>query len=91
MTSFLENDLVGAISRADETAIHSFREIGQFLECYAPRGAHGHSGCVLNWQSISTESRTRALRRDTGDAFNAIIDDSGLDIGAEISLERVGA
>ena len=41
LTSFLSNDLMGALGRADSTNINQFKEIGMFLYNYAPGSCFG--------------------------------------------------
>jgi len=50
LTSFLENDLIGAVTRADETSFGRLRELCQFIESYAPRDCHGSFKIVRAWQ-----------------------------------------
>ncbi len=50
LTSFLENDLLGAVGRADETSEARLRELCQFIHCYSPRDCHGSREIVRAWQ-----------------------------------------
>lgn len=48
-TSFLSNDLMGALGRADQTNLHQFPEIGKWLYNYAPSQCYGSPDKVKEW------------------------------------------
>ncbi len=50
LTAFLENDLLGAVGRADETSFARLRELCQFIHIYSPRDCHGSREIVRAWQ-----------------------------------------
>jgi len=50
LTAFLENDLIGAVSRADADSYKGMRELCQFIHNYSPRDCHGSREIVRAWQ-----------------------------------------
>ena len=50
LTSFLENNLIGAVARADETSFAGLRELCQFIRSHSPRECHGSREIVKAWQ-----------------------------------------
>ena len=46
LTAVLENDLMGAIGRADSQNIAALKEIAQFIYNRVPSVAHGYKGVV---------------------------------------------
>ncbi len=50
LTAFLENDLKGAVARADENSFAGLRELCQFIRAYSPRKCHGNPELVRAWR-----------------------------------------
>lgn len=50
LTSFLSNDLLGAVGRADDQNIYLFREITAYLYVALPCEAWGSPDAVENWE-----------------------------------------
>ncbi len=50
LTAFLENNLLGAVGRADETSTARMRDLCQFIHNYSPRDCHGSREKVYAWQ-----------------------------------------
>jgi hypothetical protein len=49
LTAVLENDLMEAFARADDTNSENLRKYAQFLYCFAPRGSYGSAAAVRDW------------------------------------------
>jgi hypothetical protein len=55
LESFLANDLMEALGRADSTNINLFPAYGKFLYNYAPRACHGSYEIVQSWLNQGKE------------------------------------
>lgn len=51
LLSFLENDLMGALGKADQTNVLAFWEIGNFVHNCIPMDCHGSPEKVEKWRS----------------------------------------
>lgn len=80
LRAFIDNDLLDAVCRAADATYAGFRPMAVFLVNYAPRGSYGRSGCCSSWLSINHASRVEIARRYFGDAFPAMVADSGIQV-----------
>jgi hypothetical protein len=80
MSAVLDNDLIGAFSRADLIAARSMREIVAFLYNWAPRSSYGMKGSVDAWLAMPADHRVHAVREVSEDAFEQMVADSGVDL-----------
>jgi hypothetical protein len=55
LESFLANDLMEALGRADSTNINLFPAYGKFLYNYAPHACHGSYEIVQSWLNQGKE------------------------------------
>jgi hypothetical protein len=67
LTAVLENDLAGAVARADHINIHAIAEWGQFLMWAMPRAAWGSPEAVNEWLNADSmgEHDHHAVQEDS--------------------------
>jgi len=57
LTAVLENDLLEAFNRADETSAYALKNIAEFLQCQLPMECYGSFEAVNRWVNGKTKER----------------------------------
>ena len=83
LEAVLENDLARAAAYGDDRAMAGIKRIIQFLETYAPRGSWGPNASQLHWRTIGAAARIATVRGHAQDAWQAMVDDSGIPLDRE--------
>jgi len=72
LTACLENDLVGAVNRADSTNIHRLQDIVRFMYNELPQGCWGSKEKVRAWKGDGVLATIGSPPRTTGEINQTI-------------------
>ncbi len=63
LTAVFENDLQGALMRADPVSLTALRDIVQYIQSCAPAPCWGSEAAVENWLSEETRRRAQEIHK----------------------------